>query len=74
MTILLLFFGGSLFDFGSLRYPTLLLWPFTPTEVLNSRLDVRVDHMVNVSDAFVLGPGLLMCLTERPVRGNTNSQ
>ena len=36
------------------RYPTLLLWPFTPPEILNQRLDVRVDHMVNVSDVPVL--------------------
>ena len=40
----------------SSRYPTLLLWPFTPKEILNQRLDVRVDQMVNVNDAFVLDP------------------
>jgi len=52
--VILLLFQWIIIYLLPLRYPTLLLWPFTPTEVLNRRLDVRVDHMVNVSDALML--------------------
>ena len=40
----------------SVRYPSLILWPFTPLEILNQRLDDRVDDMAKVSETFVTDP------------------
>ena len=48
------------------RYPSLILWPFTPLEVLNQRLDDRVNNMAKVGETFTMEPPTLLTgLTER---------